>query len=207
MERYWPPVYATLRRRGMKQLEAAEATQAFFADVVLQRRLFERAVRERGKLRSLLLTSLKRFLVDQHRRRAARGSGLTLSLDTLDREDRIVERAPDFDSDELFERRWALAALQEAMKRCEAKFVSNGSVKHWRAFEAHVVRPALTCAEPEPLERVAERVGFRTAADCAAAVQVVRLRVLALMREVVAETVDGDDDADAEYDRALQMLM
>ena len=58
--RYWPAAYAYLRNRGHRQEEAAELTQAFFAEVVLGRDLFGRADQNNGKLRSFLLTEIGR---------------------------------------------------------------------------------------------------------------------------------------------------
>src|SRR5690606_5942543 len=139
--RCWPPVYAALRRMGRGPDEAAEVTQGFFADVVLGRGLFEQARWERGRLRTLLLTSLTRYLIDRRRRAAARGSGRVVSLEggELEREERIIAGTDGLEPEVAFERRWALAHLQEALRRCESHFLSHGRAGHWAIFEARVL--------------------------------------------------------------------
>ena len=64
---YWRPVYSFIRREGTGPEEAEDLTQSFFA-LLLQRRNFENVRKEKGRLRSYLLTSLKHFLVSEHRR-------------------------------------------------------------------------------------------------------------------------------------------
>ena len=56
--------------------DAEDLTQGFFA-LLLQRRNFDDVRKEKGRLRSYLLTSLKHFLVSEHRRAMAvkRGKG------------------------------------------------------------------------------------------------------------------------------------
>ena len=56
--------------------ESEDLTQAFFA-LLLQRRNFDDVRKEKGRLRSYLLTSLKHFLVSEHRRAVTlkRGKG------------------------------------------------------------------------------------------------------------------------------------
>jgi RNA polymerase sigma-70 factor (ECF subfamily) len=73
---YWRPLYAFLRRQGYSHEEAEDLTQGFFV-VLLDRRGFDALRKERGRLRSFLLVSLKHFLADQHRRalRIKRGRG------------------------------------------------------------------------------------------------------------------------------------
>jgi RNA polymerase sigma factor (sigma-70 family) len=73
---YWPPVYSFIRREGTGHEESEDLTQAFFA-LLLQRRNFDDVRKEKGRLRSYLLTSLKHFLVSQHRRAVTvkRGEG------------------------------------------------------------------------------------------------------------------------------------
>ena len=61
------PLYAYLRRRRYPADQAQDVTQAFFIRV-LEGRYLERADREKGGFRSLLLTSLKFFVADEHNR-------------------------------------------------------------------------------------------------------------------------------------------
>ncbi len=201
--RYWPPVYATLRRMGRRPDEAAEITQGFFADVVLGRGLFEQARGERGRLRTLLLTSLTRYQIDRQRRAAARGAGRVFSLEgaELAREERIVAAADGLAPEVAFERRWALAHLEEALRRCESHFLSHGRAGHWALFEARVLRPSISATTPPPLAQLAVEHGFRTGADAAAAVQVVKKRLMAVLREVIAEAVA--DPAEQEEELGL----
>src|SRR5215467_12228495 len=58
---YWWPLYGFVRRQGYNPEEAQDLTQAFFARL-LERRDFETVRRERGRLRSYLLASIKNFL-------------------------------------------------------------------------------------------------------------------------------------------------
>ena len=63
---YWPPVYTFIRREGTRPEEAEDLTQSFFA-LLLQHRNFDAVRKEKGRLRSYLLTSLKHFLVSELR--------------------------------------------------------------------------------------------------------------------------------------------
>src|SRR5438552_6572317 len=73
---YWRPVYSFIRREGTGPEEAEDLTQSFFA-LLLERRDFDAVRKEKGRLRSYLLTSLKHFLVSEHRRAVTlkRGKG------------------------------------------------------------------------------------------------------------------------------------
>ncbi len=203
---YWPPIYAFLRRTGKAREEAAEVTQAFFADVVLQRQLFDRADPQRGRLRALLLIALKRFLRDSHRRQAARGSTITISLEQMKREETIVADDSSCSVEEAFDRRWAVAVFEEALRRCEKHFRTKARGKHWAAFEAHVLRPSIAMSHPRPLAKVAEEVGFDTPEEVAGAVRTVRKRVLTLLRQAAAETAIDQDDQEAEYHLVVSLL-
>ena len=65
---YWSPVYAYLRRRGHDPHDAADLTQGFLSEVVLDRGFVERADPARGRFRSFLLSALRKFVIDEHRR-------------------------------------------------------------------------------------------------------------------------------------------
>ena len=63
-EAYWPPLYTFVRRRGYSPADAQDIVQAFFVQLLEQNTL-SRADRERGRLRTFLLTSLENFLHKQ----------------------------------------------------------------------------------------------------------------------------------------------
>jgi hypothetical protein len=67
---YWRPVYGFVRRRGIGLEEAKDLTQGFFA-LLLERRDLDTVRKEKGRLRSYLLTSLKHFLANERYRAMA----------------------------------------------------------------------------------------------------------------------------------------
>ncbi len=73
---YWRPIYSFLRLQGVRPEEAEDLTQGFFA-LLLERRDLDNVRKEKGRLRSYLLVSLKHFLADERRRSMAakRGKG------------------------------------------------------------------------------------------------------------------------------------
>src|SRR5215475_13714202 len=117
---YWWPLYGFVRREGYKPEEAQDLTQAFFARL-LERRDLETVRKERGRLRSYLLASLKNFLSKARDREMTvkRGEGQPLiSLDDLlARERADHEPAHKLSADRIYERRWALTLLEQVLVR------------------------------------------------------------------------------------------
>src|SRR5215471_20369617 len=76
---YWRPIYGFVRRQGTESEEAKDLTQGFFA-LLLERRDLETVRKEKGRLRSYLLISLKHFLTNERNRAMAikRGEGQRL---------------------------------------------------------------------------------------------------------------------------------
>jgi RNA polymerase sigma-70 factor (ECF subfamily) len=203
---YWPPVYAHLRQRGLSSDESAETTEAFFVDVVLNRRLFDRADPERGRLRTLILSALERYRIDQHRRETARRNDLHIPWTGVEQEEARL-RAADWPSNgSAFDRRWAMALLEEALTRCERHFRETGRPGHWDLFEGRVLQPTRSGNAMQPLDELAARHGFGSAAAAAAALQVVRRRAATLLREVIAETLDDAQDIDHELSEIRALL-
>src|SRR4029450_2815259 len=61
---YWRPLYTFIRRQGLTREEAQDLVQEFFARL-LEHRNLNTVRREKGRLRSYLLVSLKRFLATE----------------------------------------------------------------------------------------------------------------------------------------------
>src|SRR5215510_13165435 len=90
---YWLPIYAFIRKRGYGPYETQDLTQQFFAGFLEKRRVAQ-AVRERGRFRSFLMTSVDNFLrnAHDHSRAQKRGGGKPLiSLDDRDAEALYLE--------------------------------------------------------------------------------------------------------------------
>ena len=126
---YWRPIYGFVRRQGIGPEEAEDLTQGFFA-LLLERRDLEAARKEKGRLRSYLLTSLKHFLTNERNRALAikRGEGQRLiPLDQLHAGERIgFEPADTLTAEQIYERRWALALRDQVLVRLRDDYRAAG---------------------------------------------------------------------------------
>src|SRR5206468_7023266 len=127
---YWRPIFVFLRRQGISQEEAEDITQGFFAQL-LERRSFGAVRKEKGRLRSFLLASLKYFLADEQRRAMAikRGKGQRLiPLEELRADERIdMEPADPVTAEMIYERRWALTVLEHVLSRLKDEYRTAGN--------------------------------------------------------------------------------
>jgi RNA polymerase sigma factor (sigma-70 family) len=126
---YWRPVYSFIRRQGARPEEAEDLTQGFFA-LLLERRDFDSVRKEKGRLRSYLLTSLKHFLTNERHRAMAikRGEGQRLIPleDLRERERAGFEPADTSTADQIYERRWALTVLDQVLARLGDEYRAAG---------------------------------------------------------------------------------
>src|SRR5262249_23050220 len=104
---YWRPLYGFARRQGLTREEAQDLIQDFFARL-LEHRNLNTVRREKGRLRSYLLVSLKRSLAaERHRASGTRRyeSGPHIPLDELlESEIADSELAETWSADRLYER-------------------------------------------------------------------------------------------------------
>ncbi len=125
---YWRPIYAFVRREGTKPEEAKDITQGFFA-LILERKDFQSVRREKGRLRSFLLASLKHFMMNERRDAATmkRGGGRTLiPLDGIESYDSSeFDRSDMLSADRLYDRNWAFTVLDRVFARLREE--SQGS--------------------------------------------------------------------------------
>jgi RNA polymerase sigma-70 factor (ECF subfamily) len=117
-------------------------------------RLVAKADPQAGRFRSFLLASLKHFLAHEHERAAAlkRGGGQpVLSLDQFDPEERYaLEPADDTAApDAVFDQRWALQQVENALRRLRADYASAGRAPLFDLLKDYVWgdKNALTLAQ------------------------------------------------------------
>jgi DNA-directed RNA polymerase specialized sigma24 family protein len=136
---YWRPIFAFVRREHIKPDEAEDLTQGFFA-LLLERRDLDAVRKEKGRLRSYLLTSLKHFLADQRRHEMAVKRGRRQRLIPLEelrpneRVDPVFARMADtLSADQLYERRWALTLMEQVLRRLQDEYraTGNGALFDW----------------------------------------------------------------------------
>ncbi len=208
MARYWKPVYAYLRRKGMGNEEAKDLTQGFFAEVLLGRELIQRADRARGRFRTFLLTALDHFITSDHRKKAAgirRPEGGVLALDAMADGPPPVP-AKSAKPDEAFTHAWALQLLEEVLEAVEAACRQAGQAKHWEVFRRTVAEPALSGAEVPALSQLCEELGIEGPGRASNMNVTVKRRFRSVLRARVRESVASDDDVEAEIRDLMEIL-
>ena len=201
---YWPPIYSFVRREGRSVEDAQDLTQSFFARF-LERRDFAAVRKEKGRLRSYLLVSLKHFLVNERQRAMSikRGQGRPLvSIDELmTRERSDPEPADILTADRIYERRWALTVLDQVLERLDQEYKNAG---HGRLFE-HFKK--LLADEPDGLSqaKIATELGM-TENAVKQAYHRFRQRYRELLREEIAHTVAAPRDIEDELRHLIATL-
>ena len=197
---YWYPLYAFIRRRGRGPDDARDLTQEFFARLIGKDWLAG-VERRDTRFSTLLLTMLKRFLVNEYERdhTAKRGAGVTpLSIDVAQAEQWFgAEPATHETPEKTFERRWALAVLAAALERLRAELAEAGKPRHFEVLSPFLSR------EPEPGDYEAAGAALDIAAR-SVAVAVHRLR--ARYREVLREELAAGSPDRAHVEEELRNL-
>ena len=193
---YWYPLYAFVRRVGNSAADAQDLTQGFFA-YLLEHHLVARADPQAGRFRSFLLGSLKHFLAHEHERATAlkRGGGQPVfSLDQFDPEERYaLEPSDPATPESIFDQRWALQQIENALSRLRADYASSERGALFDLLKDYVWgdKNALTLAE------IAVRLDL-TEEAIKKSVQRLRQRFRDCLRAEVAQTVATPDQIDDE---------
>ena len=201
---YWPPLYAYVRRSGCSPADAQDLTQGFFLQL-LQRDFLDGVDPRKGKFRSFLLASLKHYLSNERDRTHAqkRGGGLApISIDARDAEGRYLhEPADPMTPDKLYERRWALTVLEQALVRLQSEYAASG-----RGAVFEKLKGELTAdAERAPHAGIARELDTTPGAVKVAAHRL-RQRFGEVLRAEIAETVARPEDIEEEIQHLFQAL-
>ena len=193
---YWYPLYAYVRRKGSSAHDAQDLTQGFFAHL-LQRSFLENVGPQKGKFRSFLLAALNHFLSDEwdKSRAAKRGGGRTfISLDD-DNAEELYLSEPDsaVTAEKIFEQRWALTLLAQALTRLREEFSSAGKTREFDHLKVFLSTPTSDGA----YDAVAVELEMPVA-TVAVKVHRLRQRYGELIRAEIADTVASPADIDEE---------
>jgi len=188
-EAYWYPIYAYVRRRGYDVQDSEDLTQGFFTRL-LTKDILASADQEKGRLRTFLLTCLRRFLADENDKKfaAKRGASVTFALDTDWAESRYSHEpaSAELSADRLFQRRWAITLLEFSLESISEEFAARGKADLFAAL-----RPYLGFGEStrESYDEVAARLEIPVG-TLKSHVSRVRQRWREVLFEQVAITLD-----------------
>lgn len=192
---YWYPLYAFLRRTGRDRQRARDLTQGFF-EYLLAGDLLRKANPERGRFRSFLLGMLKNYASHEFdKERALRRGGGTevVSIDEETAEGLYAhEPTTDLTPETLFDRRWALAVLEEAARRLREE---HDRAKMSGLFEE--LQPYLTGDGEGSFKELGARIQ-RSEGATRVLVFRMRERFRQLIRAVIADTVLDDKRVEEE---------
>jgi RNA polymerase sigma-70 factor (ECF subfamily) len=205
-EAYWPPLYAFVRRRGYSPPDAQDLVQGFFG-YVLAKETLSRADREKGRLRTFLLTSLQNFLMDERDRSRTKKRGGGHQIVSID--EHLVEvEASMMDTAHLSDSRcydlvWASNIMKRAWQHLENAFEAEGKAKQF-----DVLRPFVSGGESMSpnQEEAAEKLGVPIA-TLRTWLSRVRQRYREALRMEVGSTVSDPADVDQELRYLYQILM
>ena len=201
---YWRPIYGFLRRQGFGQQEAEDLTQGFFA-LFLERRDLSAVRKEKGRLRSYLLSALKHFLADERRRAMAikRGKGERLiPLEALRSDEWMdMEPADPLTAERIYERRWAATVLDHALNLLKDEYAAAANAALFDSLTQ------LLTDEPGAPSRaeIAAQFGMTDNA-MAQAFHRFRQRYQKLLRQEIAHTVATPGDVDDELRQLIAVL-
>ena len=202
--KYWYPVYAFIRKRGCDAHDAEDLTQAFFAHL-LEKKAFKHADRQRGKFRTFLLAALTNFLNnewDKAKTLKRGGNCQILSLDETAAEDRYrLEPVESITPDKLFERRWALALLDQVLDRLKREYTADGKAELFSKLESCLTGEASHGFHDECARALGMNAGaVRTA------LHRMRQRFGRLLREEVLHTVGCEAEVEDEIRHLLSVM-
>jgi RNA polymerase sigma factor (sigma-70 family) len=197
---YWRPIFTFIYRRGYSAQDAQDLTQDFFL-VILEGTLLQSADPARGRFRSLLIKSLKNFLIDAQLKRRTRKRGGDLQFVSLEKwmadapcqlsiSAQVFETSP---AEALFDLSWAAAIAEEALRRLRTECESKGRRRVYEVLNGYLTTErgdisyqdlSVALGVPEPSVK--------------SLLHQFRKRYRGLLREEVAKTVKSEADVDDE---------
>lgn len=205
-ESYWPPLYTFLRHRGYPLADAQDLVQAFFVHL-FEKNILERADREKGRLRTFLLSSLQNFLINEHDRATTLKRGGSFRIFSLDDALPEVEAArpaaAHLDEIGCYDLTWATSVVTRAWQNLNDALNAEGKTRWLEELKPFLAGG--TDALPNQ-EEVAGRIGVPVA-TLRTWISRLRQRYRDVLRAEVASTVANADDVEEELKYLHRLLI
>jgi len=201
---YWRPLYLFVRSSGYDEETAKDLTQAFF-ERLLEKDYVKDADAARGRFRTFLIAAVKHFLANEwDRTKTVKRGGRCrfVALETTIAEAELQRGTHrDLNPEQLFERRWAMALLDQVHQELEAEQVAGGKAARFSALRVYRTGDK----ERPPYSATAAQLGMNVEA-VRKAVERLRQRYGQLLRQAVAQTTGAPEEIDAEL-RHLRVVL
>ena len=201
---YWYPLYWFARRRGVGPHDAEDLIQSFFTHL-LEKEVFARADRERGRFRTFLLTALKNFESNERARNTAqkRGGGQEfVSIDELQAQSRYEqEPSSDLSPERLYDQKWAASLLAHVVETLRAEYAAAGKSALFEELR-HLLWGGRGLTS---YDVIAQRLGTNEGA-LRVALHRFRARFKERLHDEVAQTVEDPSAVDDELRHLLASL-
>lgn len=196
---YWPCLKRYVSAWGFSMHDAEDFTQGFLSEFI-EKDSLSSADPAKGKLRTFLLTSLKRYVINRIAEKNAtkRGGGKTPHSISPDGDAEIGDSkvgisCPEAPPDIAFDRSWALALMERSVSALEADYERRGQSELFKEL-----RTFLGWNEDDtPHAEVAERLGMKTSNFSLLVFrmrQSLRTFVVAEVRNTISEHENIDDE-------------
>lgn len=197
---YWRPLYAFARGFGRSMEDAEDAVQGFMAKGI-EKALFAAADKEKGKMRTFLLTAFKRYLRDEHAKSVAikRGEGKVDSTDIAAEEERWADSEA-ADPTVSFDKHWAIIIVESAREQLRKKYLAEDKEALFDALCG-----TLTGEISESYQEVADQLGISLSA-VKVGVHRLRKRFGEMLRAEIIETIGDSEDPDDELRYLIGIL-
>lgn len=199
--KYWQPVFVSLRGMGLGEEQARDLTQGFFLHT-MKTSLFRKADPLRGKFRSFLMGSLKRYVgsseIRKERRLRQRGIEMVSLEDTG--EAVLAGERPD---ERIFDREWALTTMEAALVRVRVEYETNRGRREFEVLKGFLPTQGGT---PPDYAEAAVQLGT-TQGALRTDVSRLRKTFREMLRLEVARTVSAPHEIEEEMQHLKQVLL
>ena len=208
IETYWKPVYCYLRRRGYDNEQAKDLTQGFFQEVVLGRKLIERAEQMKGRFRSFLLVALNRYVIDILEGQAALKRIPPQKLVSLDRIASLdlPEPSTELDPEDCFNYAWITSLLEQVLEEVRTQFCQEDKKVHWSVFYDRVLRPMIENVAAPTMKEICDKYGIENGIKASNMIITVKRRFQSTLERQVRKSVISDQQVGDELEEIVQFL-
>lgn len=203
-ETYWYPLYFYVRRLGVNADDAKDLIQGFF-ETFFEKNYLQSVERDKGRFRAFLKTAVKRYVINEWRRGKAQkrgGSSIHVPLD-FEVADNLFSHSNSHEqtAESTFDREWAISTINTVFSKLETSYNMRGQKDLFQFLKSTLpgqdqmlsyqeAGVALNCTENTIKSHV---MRFRK-------------RFKECLREVVAETVQCEQEIDEEIKYLIRTL-